>query len=111
MRGHYSMGSSESILDADLSILNKSKSLDKLIEQLKGHVKKFNVDASDLAGKRTISPFFTMLYFVLGGILSFVMPGENGNTRQLFLYLLWAMFLGFAAVSGFYVYEAFFAHH
>lgn len=65
MRGHYSMGSSESILDADLSVLFKTKSLDKLIDQLYNHVKKFEVDAGDLVYKGIRSPLFSMLYFVL----------------------------------------------
>ena len=65
MRGHYSMGSSESILDGDLSILFKTTSLDKLISQLFNHVKKFEVDSGDLTNKGTRSPFFSMLYFVL----------------------------------------------
>ena len=65
MRGHYSMGSSESILDADLSILFKSKSLDELTAQLNQHVKKFIVDVDDLVNRGIRSPLFSMLYFVL----------------------------------------------
>lgn len=65
MRGHYSMGSSESILEADLGILFKGKTLDDLTEQLLLHVKKFTVDSNDLFGRGIRSPFFTMLYFVL----------------------------------------------
>lgn len=65
MRGHYSMGSSESILEADLSVLFRGKSLDDLIQQLLLHVKKFNVDSDDLFGRGIRSPFFSMLYFVL----------------------------------------------
>jgi len=65
MRGHYSMGSSESILDADLSILRRTKSLDELVNQLHLHVKKFDVDVSDIVGKGIRSPFFSMLYFIL----------------------------------------------
>lgn len=64
MRGHYSMGSSESILDADLSILFKGGSLDDLLNQLRLHVKKFEVDTDDLMSKGIRSPFFSMLYFV-----------------------------------------------
>lgn len=64
MRGHYGMGSSESILDADLSIIFKEKDLDKLIAQLHLHVKKFDVDYNDLIGKSIRSPFFSMLYFI-----------------------------------------------
>jgi hypothetical protein len=65
MRGHYSMGSSESILDADLGVLFRGKNLDDLIQQLFLHVKKFNVDSDDLFQKGIRSPFFSMLYFVL----------------------------------------------
>lgn len=65
MRGHYSMGSSESILDGDLSLLFKDKKLSDLMQQLQQHVKKFEVDAGDLVGRGIRSPFFSMLYFVL----------------------------------------------
>jgi len=65
MRGHYSMGSSESILEADLGMLFRGKTLDDLIQQLLLHVKKFTVDSDDLFGRGIRSPFFTMLYFVL----------------------------------------------
>ena len=62
MRGHYSMGSSESILEADLGVLFRGKSLDDLIQRLLLHVKKFNVDTDDLFGRGIRSPFFSMLY-------------------------------------------------
>lgn len=65
MRGHYSMGSSESILEADLGVLFKGKDIDDLIQQLLLHVKKFTVDTDDLFGRGIRSPFFSMLYFVL----------------------------------------------
>ena len=65
MRGHYSMGSSESILDADLGILFKQKGLDELTNQLRQHVKKFEVDSSDITNRSIRSPFFSMLYFIL----------------------------------------------
>lgn len=65
MRGHYSLGSSESILDLDLSTLFKSNNLDGLINQLLQHVKKFDIDSEDISGRGTRSPFFSMLYFVL----------------------------------------------
>jgi hypothetical protein len=65
MRGHYSMGSSESILEADLGVLFRGKSLDDLIQQLLLHVKKSNADTDDLFGRGIRSPFFSMLYFVL----------------------------------------------
>jgi len=65
MRGHYGMGSSETILDQDLTILFKKSSLKSLLQQLQLHVKKFEVDENDLAKKGIRSPFFSMLYFVL----------------------------------------------
>ena len=65
MRGHYSMGSSETILDADLSILFKEKGLDGLIWQLELHVKKLDVDHNDIVSRGVRSPFFSMLYFIL----------------------------------------------
>lgn len=64
MRGHYSMGSSESILDADISLLFKGKNFDDLLQQLALHVKKFVVDSDDLYNRGIRSPFFSMLYFV-----------------------------------------------
>ena len=65
MRGHYSIGSSESILDADLSTLFRATSLDELNNQLTLHIKKTVVDIDDLANRGIRSPFFSMLYFVL----------------------------------------------
>lgn len=65
MRGHYSLGSSETILDADLSILFREKNLDSLLAALTQHVKRLEVEPADLIGKSIRSPFFSMLYFVL----------------------------------------------
>lgn len=65
MRGHYSMGSSESILDSDLNILFRNSGLDVLINNLMQHVKKAEIDPEELSGKGLRSPLFTMLYFVL----------------------------------------------
>ncbi len=65
MRGHYSIGSSESILDADLGLLFKNKNFDDLFKQLLSHVKKITVDSDDLYNRGIRSPFFSMLYFVL----------------------------------------------
>jgi len=64
MHGHYSMGSSEGILDADLSVLFKKKNLDALTDRLLQHVKKLEVDPSDIAGRSFRSPLFSMLYIV-----------------------------------------------
>ena len=64
MRGHYSMGSSESILDADLSTLFRTKNLDDLIQQLYLHVKKFEVDLDDLYNRGIRSPPFLDALFL-----------------------------------------------
>jgi hypothetical protein len=65
MRGHYSLGSSETIMDSDLSVLFGNNGPSGLLTQLQNHVKKFTVDASDIAGRGIRSPMFSMLYFVL----------------------------------------------
>lgn len=64
MRGHFGMGSSESILDLDVSTLFRTNHLGELIDELFAHVKKFNVDSSDIANKGIRSPFFSMMYFI-----------------------------------------------
>lgn len=64
-RGHYSMGSSESILDSDLNIIFRNSGLDALINNLMMHVKKAEIDPEELSGKGIRSPLFSMLYFVL----------------------------------------------
>ncbi len=65
MRGHYSMGSSETWLDADLATLLRTRDLMELINQLQLHVKQFEVRYEDLVGRGVRNPLFTMLYFVL----------------------------------------------
>jgi hypothetical protein len=65
MRGHYTLGSSETILDQDLSVLFGGRGLDGLLEQLRLQVKKIEVDSEDLKDRGIRSPFFSMLYFVL----------------------------------------------
>lgn len=62
-RGHYSMGSTESILDSDLNILFRNSDLDALINNLMQHVKKAEFDPEELSGKGIRSPLFSMLYF------------------------------------------------
>ncbi len=64
MRGHYGMGSSESILNADLASLFRNADVNDLLNILEAHVKKFEVTPDDLVNKTTNSPFFSMLYTV-----------------------------------------------
>jgi hypothetical protein len=65
MRGHFGMGSSESILDADLAPLFRTQNLQDLIDVLRAHIKKFDVDTVDIAYKNKNSAFFSMLYFIM----------------------------------------------
>lgn len=64
MWGHYGMGSSESLLDADLGRLFRKEGLDNLIMQLDQHLKRFEVEPNDLVHKGIRSPLFSMLYFI-----------------------------------------------
>ncbi|MYE38288.1 MAG: DUF262 domain-containing protein [Candidatus Spechtbacteria bacterium SB0662_bin_43] len=68
-RGHYSRGASESILDADLNILfrteDKSEALDRLIEQLRQRVGRFNILPEDVKSQRTGHPLFAMLRIIM----------------------------------------------
>ena len=65
MRGHYGMGSSETILNSDLAVLYKKGNLEDLLNNLYSHVKRFEVTPEELARKSISSPFFTMLYYIL----------------------------------------------
>ncbi len=65
VRAHYSAGSSETILDADLSILFKGRDLDALKQQLLQHVKKFELEGLEVRGRNIRNPIFSMLYHVL----------------------------------------------
>ncbi|HXB40673.1 MAG TPA: DUF262 domain-containing protein [Bacteroidia bacterium] len=64
MKGRYSKGSSESILDSDLSVLNKTQSLDELLNSLRLQVKDFTVTAEEVKTKNRRSPYFSMLFFI-----------------------------------------------
>jgi hypothetical protein len=65
MHGHYSRGSSETILDGDLAVLFRTKSLDNLLKQLQQHVKQFELTYTDVERRSIRNPLFSMLYFVL----------------------------------------------
>lgn len=65
MHGHYSRGSSETILDGDLSVLFRTESLENLLKQLQQHVKQFEVTYADVERRGIRNPLFSMLYFVL----------------------------------------------
>jgi len=64
-RGHYSRGSSESLLDADLSLLKSGASPDRLIKLLEQQFGRLTVSSSDFEGRGIQSPLFSMAYLAL----------------------------------------------
>lgn len=64
--GHYSKGSSESILDADISALMKKQgTADELISILQRQFGRLKFDEIDLKGKGKRSPLFSMSYLAV----------------------------------------------
>ena len=64
-RGHYSRGSTESVLDADLSLIRKGEELGRLIEILEQQFGRLTVDATDFVGRGIRSPLFSMAYLAV----------------------------------------------
>jgi hypothetical protein len=64
-RGHYSRGSSETMLDADLHIIAKGGGTAELLEALRQQLGRFDVEPTDLAGRGQRSALFTMAYLAL----------------------------------------------
>ncbi|MBX7042144.1 MAG: DUF262 domain-containing protein [Ignavibacteria bacterium] len=65
MKGRYSRGSSETLLDSDLNVLKQQGDLDQLLSILKLQVREFNVSEEDLVYRNRRSPLFTFLFFIL----------------------------------------------
>jgi hypothetical protein len=64
--GHYSKGSSESILDADIStILKKSGDVNDLLEILQRQFGRLKFDQGDMKRKGIRSPLFSMAYLAV----------------------------------------------
>jgi hypothetical protein len=64
MKGRYSKGSSESILDSDINVLKNGGSLADLLEHLKLQVRDFYVTDVELKFKNRRSPYFTLLFII-----------------------------------------------
>lgn len=64
-KGHYSRGSSESILDADLSVIAKGGSAADLVEVARQRLGRLTFEVEDLAGKSARSPIFSTLFLAL----------------------------------------------
>lgn len=64
--GHYSRGSSESILDADLSVLlKKNGNVSELLDLLDRQFGRMNFNVGDILGKGMRSPLFAMAYLAV----------------------------------------------
>jgi hypothetical protein len=63
-RGHYS-GSSESTLDADLTLIDGGGSAPQLLESLRQQIGRFEIEAADVAGRSQRSALFSTAYLAL----------------------------------------------
>ena len=64
MKGRYSKGSSESILDSDLNIIKNGGSLEQLLDHLKLQVRDYIVTEAELKFKTRRSPYFSLLFLI-----------------------------------------------
>lgn len=64
-RGRYSRGSSETVLDSDLSTLAKGGTAHDLIESLRQQVGRLDFDTADIAYRNTRSPLFPIVFLAL----------------------------------------------
>jgi hypothetical protein len=63
-RGHYSM-SSESTLDADLSVLFRGRTFNDLLEPLLRKYGRLHIEANDFTGRGERNPLFSITYLAL----------------------------------------------
>jgi hypothetical protein len=64
-RGHYSRGSSETVLDADLAMIGRGGTPADLIEALKQQFGRLTIEASDFVGRGQRSPLLATAYLAL----------------------------------------------
>lgn len=64
MKGRYSKGSTETILDSDLNIIKNGGTLDDLLEHLKLQVRDYTVTEAELKFKTRRSPYFSLLFLI-----------------------------------------------
>ncbi len=64
-RGRYSRGSTETLLNEDLSILYRGNGIAGLMEPVKRQFGRLTVEPSDLAGRGVNSPLFSLAYLAL----------------------------------------------
>jgi hypothetical protein len=64
-RGHFSRGSTETILNEDLAIIFRGGSISALIEPVKRQFGRLHIEPSDLANRGSTSPLFSLAYLAL----------------------------------------------
>jgi hypothetical protein len=64
-RGHFSRGSTESILDQDLNLIFKNAPITDLFELLRQQLGRVHVEAQDFVGRGARSPLFSTSYLAL----------------------------------------------
>jgi len=64
-RGRYSRGSTETLLNEDLTILFRGNGIEGLLEPLKRQFGRLHIESGDLAGRGVNSPLFPLAYLAL----------------------------------------------
>ncbi len=64
-RGRYSRGSTETLLNEDLAIVFRSGDIAALLEPVKRQFGRLHIEPSDLAGRGSNSPLFSLSYLAL----------------------------------------------
>lgn len=64
-RGHFSRGSTETLLNEDLAIIFRTGNVSHLLEPLKRQFGRLHIEPSDLSKRGTNSPFFSLAYLAL----------------------------------------------
>jgi hypothetical protein len=64
-RGHFSRGSTETILNEDLALIFRGGSIPSLLEPVKRQFGRLNIEPSDLANRGSNSPLFSLAYLAL----------------------------------------------
>lgn len=64
-RGHYSRGSTETLLNEDLAIIFRTGDIGALMEPVKRQFGRLHIEPSDLAGRGVNSPLFSLSYLAL----------------------------------------------
>jgi hypothetical protein len=64
-RGHFSRGSTETLLNEDLAIIFRSGDIAQLLEPLRRQFGRLEIETADLVNRGVNSPFFSLAYLAL----------------------------------------------